>query len=217
MKKIIIYLLALFSVGCSDVRSFEGKNVYGSQSSASSSTSSGYTEHPWPEGPPGVGLGQVVPEQMAWQGFRENQSTPSPTTLWPRDWYDPTGELGIDAVMIVVAKHDCAKCKDEASMIENYMGTWDSQGRMIKITTLLVDGKDGSIADWTDALEWKKTYFQIDASVGADPLSTFLPETLFALPYHVVVNPRTMRIVQTQEGIIDDYLKLEKLADENKQ
>lgn len=201
-------------MACGPDRSFEGKNIYGSQSAASSS-SSGYSEHPWPEGPQGNGLGQVVPEQMAWQGYGEHQSNPSPITLWSKDWYDPTGELGINAVMVIVAKHDCAKCKSEAAMIENYLGTWDSQGRLIKIITLLIDSKDGKVASWTDALDWKKTYYQIDASVGADPLATFLPYDVLAYPYHAVINPRTMRIIETQEGLIDKYDNLEKLADSN--
>lgn len=213
MKKLIFGLTCLL-IGCGPDRSFEGKNLYGS-TSGGSSAASGYTEQPWPEGPQGVGLNQIVPEQMAWQGFGENQSSGTPITLWPRDWYDPTGEREIDAVMVIIAKHNCVKCKDEAEMIENYLGTWESQGRNIKITTLLADSKIGGVPDWKDALDWKKTYYQIDAAVGADPLMVFLPEVVFGLPYHTIIDPRTMRIVGTQEGIIDDYQALQKLADEN--
>lgn len=214
MKSMILGLACLL-VGCGPDRSLEGKNLYGSQS-AGASSSSGYMEHPWPEGPPGIGLGQVVPEQMAWQGYGEHQSNPAPTTLWSRNWYDPTGELGIDAVLVIVAKHNCDKCVSEAAMVENYLGTWESQGRNIKITTLLLDGGSGGIVDWSDALNWKNKYYQIDASVGADPLGTFNPEIVLGYPYHAIVNPRNMRIVGTQEGLVNDYKSLEKLADENK-
>jgi hypothetical protein len=202
-------------MACGPDRSFEGKNLYGSQTAVTSSASSGYIEPPWPEGDQGIGLGKIVPEQMAWQGYTENQSNPSPTTLWSRDWYDPTGELEINAVMVIVAKHDCVKCKEEAEFLENRVTAWKSQGRMIKVTTLLIDSKDGKSASWTDALEWKKTYYQVDLSVGADPLQTFLPYDILAYPYHAVINPRTMRVIETQEGLIDKYDNLEKLSDSN--
>ena len=216
MKKFLIVCLALLA-GCGPDRSFEGKNVYGSETvAASSSTSSGYMNHPWPDGDQGTGLGQIVPEQMAWQGYIEGQSNPAPTTLWPRDWYDPTGELGINAVMVIVANHDCAKCKQEAEFLQNRMAAWKSQDRMIKVTTLLIDSKTGGVASWEDALDWKKVYYQVDEAVGSDPLSTFLTEKVLAMPYHAIINPRTMRIIETQEGLIDKYDGLEKLADSNK-
>ena len=59
--------------------------------------------------------------------------------------------------------------------------------------------------------------YQVDAVVGADPLAIMLPDAVYAMPYHTIVDPRTMTVVGTQEGIINDYKTLEDLADANRQ
>jgi hypothetical protein len=200
-------------IGCGPDRSFENKNIYGSATSASSST--GYVEQMWPEGDYGVKLGQIIPETLGWKGYGEHQSSASATDLTSRSWYDPSGELDIDAVLVTTVKHDCNACITEAELMQNRITSWYSQSRMIKVVTLLTDSQDGGIVNVNSVLEWKSIFYQLDASVGADPLMVMLPENVFALPYHTIVDPRTMRVVGTQEGIVDDYKILEDLADSN--
>lgn len=216
-KNIIIGLVGLL-VGCGSNRDFEDKNIYGSQVSAGATTSSGGSMQPeWPMGEPGIKLTQVIPEGLEWMGYKENQDSGKPVPLDPRDWYDPTGDLGINAVLVITAKHQCDLCSKEADLLPSGISMWKSMGMGIKVVTLVVDNPEGKVATPETALAWKKDHYQVAATVGADPLAIMLPDVVFAMPYHTIVDPRTMRVVGTQEGIINDYKMLEDLADANRQ
>lgn len=217
-NKFIIGLFGLL-VGCGSNRDFSDKNIYGSQASAgATSTSSGGSIEPeWPMGDSGVGLSQVVPEGLEWMGYRENQESGKPLPLKPRDWYDPKGEYGINAVLVITVKYQCDLCEKEADLIPNGLAAWNSMGMGIKVITLVVTNPEGKVATPDTALNWKKDHYQVDAAVGADPLAIMLPDAVYAMPYHTIVDPRTMTVVGTQEGIINDYKMLEDLADANRQ
>lgn len=218
MKNIFIISTVCLLVGCGPDRDFEGKNIFGSQGSAGvTTTSSGYTPSEWPVGDSGVGLLQVVPEGLEWMGYKEKQQTNKPVPLEPRDWYDPTGERGINAVLVITAKHQCDLCEKEADLIPNGLAAWNSMGIGIKVITLIVTNPEGKVATPDTALAWKKDHYHEDASVAADPLAIMLPDAVYAMPYHTIVDPRTMTVVGTQEGIINDYKMLEDLADANRQ
>jgi hypothetical protein len=217
-NKFVIGLFCLLA-GCGPNRDFEGKNSFGSQGSAgaTTSTSSGYVEPEWPIGDAGVGLSQVIPEGLEWMGYKENQESEKPVPLKPRDWYDPTGESGINAVLVITAKHQCDLCEKEADLIPNGLAAWNSMNMGIKVITLIVTNPEGKVATPDTALAWKKDHYHVDAAVGADPLAIMLPDAVFAMPYHTIVDPRTMRVIGTQEGIVNDYKMLEDLASANLQ
>jgi len=215
MKKFLFCCLTMLTA-CGVDRSFEGKNVYGSSVSVTASSSTGIVEDMWPNGEPGVGLGDVIPETLTWKGYTEYQEVDAPVDLTTRSWYDPTGDLGIDAVLVITARHKCDLCSFEAAALQGRISSWHLQGRMIKVVTLLVDSSDGKVVTPQTALNWKSEYYQLLGSVGTDPLMIMLPEQFFGWPYHTIVDPRTMSVVGTQEGIIDDYKMLEALADSNK-
>lgn len=215
MKKFLFCCLAMLPA-CGPDRSFEEKNIYGSAVSVTASSSTGIVEDLWPAGEPGVGLSQVIPETLAWKGYTEYQEVDTPVDLTTRSWYDPAGALGIDAVLVITAKHECDKCSFEAIALEGRISSWQLQGRMIKVVTLLVDATDGKVITPQTALNWKMEYQQSLGSVGVDPLMIMLPEQFFGWPYHTIIDPRTMSVVGIQSGIIDDYKVLEALADSNK-
>jgi hypothetical protein len=52
----------------------------------------------YPTGPYGVGTGQTVPPDLAWQGYAPGSDTP--TTVSIQDFFDCDGLKGIDAVLI---------------------------------------------------------------------------------------------------------------------
>jgi len=218
MKNKLIYSAIAFLVGCGPDRDFEDKNIFGSQTVGgvgTSSSSGGGSEPPWPMGDSGVKLSQVIPEGMNWEGFRHGQTSSGEVKLQPRDWYDPTGERGTDAVMVVTTKHQCEKCAAEAGLLAERISTWKSEGRRIKVVVLIVDTEDGKVATPVVALKWRLDYYLVDADVGVDPLALMLPDVVFGMPYHTIVDPRNMTVVGTQEGIIGDYKMLEGLADAN--
>ena len=218
MKK-FIFVCLLGLICCGPNRSFEGKNIYGSTSAQSSSSSgTGGSDQPkWSQSDPGTRLGQTLPIGLSWKGFDEGKNISDPVDLNPEDWYDPDGSIGINAVMVITAKHNCKPCEDEAAMIENKMATWNSLNKGIKVVTLLVDSKTGDVPLIGDAYSWKVDYLQVDAAVGIDPERTFIPDPIFGWPYHTIIDPTQMRVVGTQEGIIDNYSIIEGLAAANKQ
>ena len=217
MKKFLFCCLAMLPA-CGPDRSFEGKNIYGSAVSVTASSSTGIVEDLWPSGEPGVGLSQVIPESLVWKGYAEEYqgADDKPVDLTTYSCYDPVGDLGIDAVLIITAKHECDLCSSEAAALQGLISSWHLQGRMIKVVTLLVDASDGKVVTPQTALNWKMEYQQLLGSVGVDPLMMMLPEQFFGWPYHTIVDPRTMSVVEIQSGIIDDYKMLEALADSNK-
>ena len=218
MKKFLFCCLATLPAACGVDRSFEEKNIYGSVVSVTASSSTGIVEDLWPSGEPGVGLSQVIPETLAWKGYAEEYqgADDEPVDLTVRSWYDPVGDLGIDAVLVITAKHECDLCSSEAAALQGRISSWHLQGRMIKVVTLLVDATDDKVITPQTALNWKMEYQQLLSSVGVDPLMMMLPEQFFGWPYHTIVDPRTMSVVGIQSGIIDDYKMLEALADSNK-
>ena len=218
MKKFLFCCLATLPAACGVDRSFEEKNIYGSVVSVTASSSTGIVEDLWPSGEPGVGLSQVIPETLAWKGYAEEYqgADDKPVDLTTYSWYDPAGDLGIDAVLVITAKHECDLCSSEAAALQGRISSWHLQGRMIKVVTLLVDATDDKVITPQTALNWKMEYQQLLSSVGVDPLMMMLPEQFFGWPYHTIVDPRTMSVVGIQSGIIDDYKMLEALADSNK-
>ena len=217
MKKFLFCCLAMLPA-CGVDRSFEEKNIYGSVVSVTASSSTGIVEDLWPSGEPGVGLSQVIPESLVWKGYAEEYqgADDKPVDLTTYSWYDPAGDLGIDAVLVITAKHECDLCSSEAAALQGRISSWHLQGRMIKVVTLLVDATDDKVITPQTALNWKMEYQQLLSSVGVDPLMMMLPEQFFGWPYHTIVDPRTMSVVGIQSGIIDDYKMLEALADSNK-
>ena len=218
MKKFLFCCLATLPAACGVDRSFEEKNIYGSVVSVTASSSTGIVEDLWPSGEPGVGLSQVIPESLVWKGYAEEYqgADDKPVDLTTYSCYDPVGDLGIDAVLIITAKHECDLCSSEAAALQGRISSWHLQGRMIKVVTLLVDATDDKVITPQTALNWKMEYQQLLSSVGVDPLMMMLPEQFFGWPYHTIVDPRTMSVVEIQSGIIDDYKMLEALADSNK-
>lgn len=57
----------------------------------------------YPQGPYGVGQGQIVPPTITWQGFVPGSSTPS--TISMQDFFDCDGSGGVDAIIIDTSQY----------------------------------------------------------------------------------------------------------------
>lgn len=215
MKYVFAFLLATLGFGCVGARKLSG-DLRDSSAGAGGEISESGGAASWQQVNLGVELGRTVPDTLVWKGYGEGKNVSDVVDIATTDWYDPDGSRGIDAVLVVTTKHGCKSCIDEAVMLQNKMTAWASQGRNIKVVVLLVNSAQESTPQLSDAYGWKVEYFLIDAAVGIDPISTFAPDVVFAWPYHTVIDPRLMRVVATQEGIISDYKDLESLADSNK-
>ena len=215
MKKLFAYISLGILVGCGPNRDFEDKNIFGSQT-VSSSAVGGVENQGWPEGKQGVGLLEIIPEDMTWEGYKKNQQTELETIISTSDWYDPTGEKHINAVLVITTKYGCDLCLEQAGSLQDKISVWDDEGKNIKVVFLITnDEEDGSPTPKT-ALNWKSDNYLIGADVAVDPLSLMLPGPVWAMPYHTIVDPRTMIVLANQQGTIDNYDQLEILASSNK-
>lgn len=161
-------------------------------------------------------IGGVIPATKKWSGYAEHQDTVS--TIEIADFHDCDGSRQINALLIDESAVWCAACQEEAAELEGKLtGPWADLG--IHVLTLMVDDAvQGSGATEKTALAWK-TKYKLDAgAVGVDSNLTFAPpgETTIGLPLQILVDPRTMKIVDVVEGFSGDYTSLEALAKKNK-
>ena len=224
MKKSLIGLISLL-VGCGPNRDFEGKNIFGSQTSVGvtvtssvSSTSSGDGQPSWPQENVGYNIGQTISESLTWPGYLEGDpNTSQLNTLSPHQWYDPDGSKSINAVLVITSKYECSACASEAKQLQNLAEDWSSQGLGIKIVVLMTTNSEANGPPTTSStFQWKSQYGLIGVAVGVDPNFTFSISSAFATPLHTIINPRDMKVVDVQEGNIEDYSTLESTANENK-
>lgn len=151
----------------------------------------------YPKGPYGPGTGQVVSPNLTWQGYAANDA--SVTTLSTNDLFDCDGKKGIDAIVIDVSAGWCAACETQASDEAQLTAQYDSLH--IKAVTLLIMDAAENPATTDTALDWRTTYKLDDVGVYADPNFLLQPDQqTIGLPITMVVDPRTMKVVEVTEG-----------------
>ena len=190
----------------------------GPSSSSGSLASSGTTPNvcPYPVGPYGTSAGAVVDGSLQWMGYTSNATVPTLVKL--ADYYDCDGSRGNSALLIEESSLACGACLLEASHLAATMTAdgWATKG--IRVLILLYHDGTDQPATVQNAAALKQQYgLQVD--VVADPAFTFLGGGLSGegLPLHLVVDPRTMKIVTRYEGVDPhlEYPDLEALAAKN--
>jgi thiol-disulfide isomerase/thioredoxin len=163
----------------------------------------------------GARVGKSAPLDASFRGYVERSTTASTIAL--RDYSDPDGAKGINAVLIIVSATWCIACQYEARTLEREIADgWGALG--IRVLTLMTEDTAANPATEATALEWKKRYKLDSVAVAADPGRTFeLAGKLgTSLPTKIVIDPRTMKIVDVQEGFNGKYPALLALAQANK-
>ncbi len=161
----------------------------------------------------GIAAGDQVPV-LHWQGYEASATTLS--TVLSEDFHDCDGKKGINAVLVDTSAVWCGPCQTAASRIHDELqGSWANMG--IRVLTLVAQDGFGDPATPETALSWRSRFQLDDTAVGADPAFSFAPATeqTIGLPIEVVVDPRTMQIVDRQEGYTGDYSTLTDLASQN--
>jgi hypothetical protein len=165
----------------------------------------------YPTGPYGTKLGQIVNPNLTWQGFREDEAQSS--TISVQDYFDCDGARGINAVMLSEGAVWCGACQQEASELNSRMaGGWKQKG--VRVLELIIETGSGSPATLQTASAWKDTFNATGWAVAADPDFSFASGGGNGLPLLIVVDPRTMKVVDRIEGA-GDYYSLEQLAAAN--
>ena len=166
----------------------------------------------YPSGPYGTSVGKVLDPKLSWQGFVDGSSTAS--TISITDYFDCDGKRGIHALFLVQSALWCGACKTEAQALNSKMsGGWSQKG--IEVLTLIIQDNSGSPAQLKHAESWKNTYKAKEWSCGVDPAFTFKGPGSNGLPLGLVVDPRTMKVVDRQEGYDPYNSPLVNLAAQN--
>jgi hypothetical protein len=95
------------------------------------------------------------------------------------------------------------------------MAAWQSQGLGIEWLTLLLDDPNEGPPTTSGAFTWKDYYGHTLSYVAADPYFAMVPGSSVGTPQLSIVDPRTMVVVDLQEGYSGNYAKLIQLAQQN--
>ena len=157
-------------------------------------------------------VGDVLDPTMAWAGYAEGSSEAGTVTL--ADYADPDGKKGITALLITEGQADCGPCIKEAKdIVANLPERWTPAG--IKVLQLVVSDAAGNPATTAVASTWKQ-HAAATWAVAADPNFTFAQAGSNPSPTQVLVDPRTLTIVDRLEGYRPELPELEALAAKNK-
>jgi hypothetical protein len=168
----------------------------------------------WPEGPYDVTTNTTVAESHSWEGYAEYGSQPE--TIGIDSYFDCDGSQEINAILISTHQFYCPACEAEAAYVVSHLEEYEQKG--IKVLFLLVDDPAKQYPPTTAGVLQYKTALDLDGvAVVADPTYAFLPAgtTSFGTPLETIVDPRTMTVVNTQEGWSGGLGALEALAETN--
>lgn len=167
----------------------------------------------YPSGPYGKTQGSVIPPNLTWQGYVQGSSSVS--SISAQDLYDCDGRNGINAIVFDESALWCGACQQEASQLSQYMKTWAPQG--VKFVTLIIQNLSGQPANTANAQTWMSQFnLNSVASVVADPAFSFAHAGNNGLPTNILVDPRTMKIVEIMEGFGGMDPQVSQLALKNK-
>lgn len=153
----------------------------------------------YPVGANGYDSGDVPPPTLSWGGWAEGGAA---STIALRDYFDCNGSKGVNAILVDQSAAWCGVCQTVARKIgQNLRDGWSARG--IHVITLLSEGTDRSPATLDTALTWKQQFRLDGTAVAADPalsLRGTVAEAQALYPYEIVIDPRTMRIVEASAG-----------------
>jgi hypothetical protein len=149
---------------------------------------------PYPAGPYGTAVGDVLDPKLEWQAYAPGATTPS--TLHISDLYDCDGKKGINAIVVDTSGQWCVACQYEAESVPKWMastgsgaGHWSSLG--VQFLALIIQNNAYEPATIVTAEQWRAMFHLTSVYVAADPNAS-LPA--MALPHNLLIDPRTMKI-----------------------
>lgn len=169
-----------------------------------------YQRRDYPEGPYGTGEGSTL-ENFAFLGWRDPVGSGYDETKLEQvqlsEFYDPTGSKGIKLIWINASAVWCSVCRAEMRDIKDngVRATFAPKGVQL-IVTLFEDNKSGP-ARPLDLHNWGSAEaHSIDFPLLLDPgfkLGAFF--TSDATPLNMLVDARTMRVLDETMGYSSDY------------
>jgi thiol-disulfide isomerase/thioredoxin len=164
-------------------------------------TSSADTALPYPDGPYGVGVGQVFPNAH-FQGYLDGTG-PWRTDLSMADYYDPTAQR-LHVVMVDTAAMWCPPCKEMAKALPGFHAQFRPRGA--EFVSLIMEGKLAKRrATKENVDDWLETY-ALPFTTGIDPDQVVVVSdpTKVAYPTEFFIDVRTMIVIRTKAGYEPD-------------
>ncbi len=161
---------------------------------------------PWltyPEGPYGLEKGMVFPNASfkGYLGGIDAKGRGEWSDIKMIDYYDPTGERGIFALLVVVSAEWCPPCREEAKDLPRFFTSLYQPRGARFLTTMIQDSKRNP-ADQPTVDRWTNQY-QINFDIVADPDEQTIPAGS-GIPRNYIINPRDMKIYRVNEGVNPD-------------
>jgi hypothetical protein len=164
----------------------------------------------------GTARGEVPGDNLTWEGYVDG--SPETSQIGISEYYDCAAARGINALLVVQSATWCGLCQEEAGDIDRHMSEasgWRAKG--IEVLTLMIEDIDGSPANVRTALNWRNQFKLNTSTVAADPAFSFVDRTsdVIGLPEIIVIDPRTMEVIDVQQGYSGDHTLLEQVAARN--
>ena len=150
----------------------------------------------YPDGPYGIHVGDTIPPTFTWSGLGPGGAAQQYAST---DFYDCDGTKGINAIVFDSSATWCGACQEEATQLEGIIANnWGPNGVAV-ITLMVQDANQNPTTDINVAQAWMTDYHLKNVPVALDPkfnFAVYVNGTL-GLPYNVLVDPRTMKVVKS--------------------
>jgi len=138
-------------------------------------------------------MGSTVDGTLCYSGYAKGSSSVGNINI--ADFFDPDGSKGINAILLDTSATWCGACNSESGAMEQcFSADWSGLG-VTAVVNLCDNGVTTAMAQ-----QWKTNYSLTDVNVGIDPNGSFFDSGTNGLPINVVVDPRTMKIVDRENG-----------------
>ena len=170
----------------------------------------------WPTQNLGVGVGQYVPSNLAWQGLAPGEDQEREIRI--QEFFDCDGSRDLHAVLLITSQYGCSRCTSQASGLTQMLSNWQRDGLNIKVLTLKIEDSNGTKpASMEGANHWRDAYNLNTSYVGYDNGYTMIPRTgggsvRFGTPLNSVIDPRTMEVIDVIQTFDRSYGSLLELA-----
>lgn len=145
----------------------------------------------------GAAVGDVIDPSTTWTGYAPGSSGAS--TLSVSSFLDCDGSAGRNALLLIHSTSWCTSCQQQAAELDQKMSSsWAAAG--VVVVEIMIENANGDPATAQTAKSWKDYFGIKSAWVTADPQFQLRSQAADTYPYEVLVDPRTMKIVETQAG-----------------
>jgi hypothetical protein len=170
---------------------------------AAADVAPGYVPFDYPEGPYGIVKGATI-ENLRFQGWSSpsaaGYAVDAAAPLQLSDFYDPTGEKGVELLLINSSAVWCGVCRGEYDDLRSYGIYTDLSKRGLQMLGVLFEDNDGEPARYVDLVNWG-TSFEVQFPLALDPgFKTGVFFNRSATPMNMLVDARTMQILELITG-----------------